>query len=139
MALGQVAPPLTAVSQARAAVAALISTLNRTPLIDGLSDEGLRPDDEPSRGEIVLTKIKFAYPSRPHLQICKGYDLEIKAGETVALVGPSGCGKVGFGQTGIVFRSKRINFCCFSVDYYQLVASLLRPSRRATDNGRKGY
>ena len=93
MALGQIAPPLTSVAQARAAVGALLSTLNRVPLIDGLSDEGLKPDDKPSLGEIHLSVIKFAYPSRPNLQICKGYNLDIKAGETVALVGPSGCGK----------------------------------------------
>lgn len=35
----------------------------------------------------------FAYPSRPDLRVCDNYQLSVKAGETVALVGPSGGGK----------------------------------------------
>ena len=35
----------------------------------------------------------FAYPGRPDLPALNGFDLSVKAGETVALVGPSGAGK----------------------------------------------
>jgi ABC-type multidrug transport system fused ATPase/permease subunit len=42
------------------------------------------------RGEIELEDVVFAYPTRPNNQICKGYNLKIQAGQTVALVGPSG-------------------------------------------------
>lgn len=31
---------------------------------------------------------------RPNIEVCNGYNLTVKAGETVALVGASGCGKV---------------------------------------------
>jgi ATP-binding cassette subfamily B (MDR/TAP) protein 1 len=62
-------------------------------LIDGLSDEGLKPESR-ATGEIAIKDAVFAYPSRPNLLVCKDYQLEIKAGETVALVGASGCGKV---------------------------------------------
>jgi ATP-binding cassette subfamily B (MDR/TAP) protein 1 len=67
--------------------------LNRKPLIDGLSEEGLKPEVHVS-GDIRLTDVNFAYPSRPDILVCKDYQLNINPGETIALVGPSGCGKV---------------------------------------------
>lgn len=36
---------------------------------------------------------EFAYPARPQNRVCNGYKLSVKAGETVALVGPSGGGE----------------------------------------------
>lgn len=44
-------------------------------------------------GSIEYSKIQFAYPTRPNIQVLKGLDLSIIKGKTVALVGPSGCGK----------------------------------------------
>lgn len=92
MALGQVAPPLSAFAAARAAVGSILEIVDRIPLIDGLSDEGMKPDTK-CRGEITVENVHFAYPSRPNLQVCKGYNLQINPGETVALVGMSGAGK----------------------------------------------
>jgi ATP-binding cassette subfamily B (MDR/TAP) protein 1 len=92
MALGQIAPPLTAFVSARTAVGNILEIVDRKPLIDGLSDEGLKPDVK-CRGEIEVDDVCFAYPSRPNLQVCKGYKLHIAPGETVALVGMSGAGK----------------------------------------------
>ena len=39
------------------------------------------------RGNIKVEGIDFAYPSRPHITVLKDFDLEIKAGNSVALVG----------------------------------------------------
>ena len=44
-------------------------------------------------GMCVSQDVHFAYPSRPNLPVCKGYNLSISKGETVALVGASGSGK----------------------------------------------
>lgn len=47
----------------------------------------------PVRGEIAFEDVTFHYPTRPGQSALEGVRLTVKAGETVALVGPSGAGK----------------------------------------------
>jgi ATP-binding cassette subfamily B protein len=47
----------------------------------------------PARGEIVLDAVTFRYPSRPDTSALDDVSLQVRPGETVALVGPSGAGK----------------------------------------------
>uniref|UniRef100_A0A1I7T770 ABC transporter domain-containing protein n=1 Tax=Caenorhabditis tropicalis TaxID=1561998 RepID=A0A1I7T770_9PELO len=44
-------------------------------------------------GNITFSHVGFTYPTRPNNPVLKDLTLNIKAGETVALVGPSGGGK----------------------------------------------
>ncbi|MFD0858965.1 ABC transporter transmembrane domain-containing protein [Roseovarius aquimarinus] len=44
-------------------------------------------------GDIRFEGVDFVYPARPDVPALHGFDLHIEAGETVALVGPSGAGK----------------------------------------------
>lgn len=44
--------------------------------------------------DLTLRDISFAYPTRPNDLICKNFNLDIPAGQTIALVGASGSGKV---------------------------------------------
>ena len=92
MALGQVAPPLAAFTEARVAIYTIMKIIDRKPTIDGFSDIGDKPDGKPE-GQIELRDITFCYPSRPNIVVCKNYNLLINSGETIALVGASGCGK----------------------------------------------
>src|SRR3989304_2071236 len=45
------------------------------------------------RGDIVFDDVSFAYDDAPAEEILKGFNLRVKQGETVALVGPTGGGK----------------------------------------------
>jgi ATP-binding cassette, subfamily B, bacterial len=47
----------------------------------------------PARGEICFEHVDFAYPARPEHSALHGLSFNIRAGETVAIVGPSGAGK----------------------------------------------
>ena len=57
-----------------------------------------RPVPRPVKGEIVFDAVRFAYPARPGIQALDDVSLTIRAGETVALVGPSGAGKTSIIQ-----------------------------------------
>jgi len=57
-----------------------------------------RPVPRPVKGEIVFDAVRFAYPARPGIPALDDVSLTIRAGETVALVGPSGAGKTSIIQ-----------------------------------------
>lgn len=45
------------------------------------------------KGDITFDNLKFAYPSRPDIEVLKGLTFHVQSGDQVALVGPSGAGK----------------------------------------------
>ncbi|KAJ3317935.1 GTPase-activating protein [Boothiomyces sp. JEL0866] len=91
--LGQIAPNLSSISQARAAAFKIFQTIDRTPLINSLSNTGDHLGKGEIKGDIDLINVSFTYPSRPESKILSEFNLKIKAGTSVALVGQSGSGK----------------------------------------------
>ncbi|MBY4598508.1 ATP-binding cassette domain-containing protein [bacterium BD-1] len=47
----------------------------------------------PVRGHVRMQGVRFHYPTRPDAPALEDFSLEVRTGETVALVGPSGAGK----------------------------------------------
>ncbi|XP_041274196.1 ATP-binding cassette sub-family B member 5 isoform X3 [Onychostruthus taczanowskii] len=89
--LGQAAPNLESMANARGAAYEVYKIINKKRLIDSSSKEGYKP--EKLVGEIEFRNIHFSYPSRPDVKILKGLNLKVQTGKTIALVGASGCGK----------------------------------------------
>lgn len=50
---------------------------------------------QPSKcaGDVRFDDVTFRYPQRQEVQVLKGVTFEARVGQTVALVGSSGCGK----------------------------------------------
>lgn len=77
--------------RAAGATERLVELINADdPIVDPENPDVLQT---PIRGEIRFEDVTFHYPARPKIAALSGFNLHIKAGETVALVGPSGAGK----------------------------------------------
>ena len=44
-------------------------------------------------GVISFKGVQFHYPTRPEVEVLRGLNLEVQPGQSIALVGTSGCGK----------------------------------------------
>ncbi|KAF9208235.1 ATP-binding cassette, sub-B (MDR TAP), member 4 [Podila verticillata] len=91
-ALGNIGPNVSSFASAQGAAYMIFKTIDRVPTIDSGNPNGARPENV--QGHIVVTDVDFAYPSRPDLPILKKMSVEIKPGQTVALVDHSGTGSV---------------------------------------------
>ncbi|XP_063564719.1 phosphatidylcholine translocator ABCB4 isoform X2 [Gorilla gorilla gorilla] len=78
-------------AKAKLSAAHLFMLFERQPLIDSYSEEGLKPDK--FEGNITFNEVVFNYPTRANVPVLQGLSLEVKKGQTLALVGSSGCGK----------------------------------------------
>ncbi|XP_004582336.2 ATP-dependent translocase ABCB1 isoform X2 [Ochotona princeps] len=91
MAVGQVSSFAPDYAKAKISASHIIGILERIPLIDSYSTEGLKPNT--MEGNMTFREVVFNYPTRPDIPVLQGLNLDVKKGQTLALVGPSGCGK----------------------------------------------
>merc|ERR1711892_173759 len=78
-------------NKAMIAAARVFQLLDRKPLIDTNPAVGLKLNEVD--GNVAIEDAEFSYPTRPDIQILNRLQLSIKNGESIALVGESGCGK----------------------------------------------
>ncbi|CAF1492236.1 unnamed protein product [Rotaria sp. Silwood1] len=79
------------VAESVSAADTFFELFDRKPAIDNTSTEGKELID--FRGEIKFDRVKFIYPTRSTSIVLNKFQLNIKPGQRVALVGTSGCGK----------------------------------------------
>ncbi|XP_029414181.1 multidrug resistance protein 2 isoform X2 [Nannospalax galili] len=89
--IGHTSPHIEAFASARGAAYEIFSIIDNEPNIDSFSTKGHKPDNV--KGNLEFRNVHFSYPSRKDVQILKGLNLKVQSGQTVALVGSSGCGK----------------------------------------------
>ncbi|CAI4228592.1 unnamed protein product [Auanema sp. JU1783] len=89
--LGLISPHLMVLLNARVAAAIIYQTIDRKPRIDVYSKSGTKPNE--LTGDIEFIDVHFRYPTRRDVKVLDGINLRIEKGQTVALVGHSGCGK----------------------------------------------
>lgn len=65
--LGMALPHIESFNIARGSAAAIFSIIEREPLIDSLSSEGLQPQE--LIGDIEFRDVQFEYPARPEVKV----------------------------------------------------------------------
>jgi ATP-binding cassette subfamily B protein len=78
------------------------------------------------RGEIRMEHLGFHYPSRPEHPSLADFSLQVRPGETVALVGPSGAGKSTLFQLLLRFYDPQQGRC------WSTASTSLTPIRKAS-------
>ncbi|KAK5639991.1 hypothetical protein RI129_010802 [Pyrocoelia pectoralis] len=91
MNFGMSSPYIEQFGISKGAATKIFAVIDNIPIINASKSTGLKPNA--AKGDIKFRKVHFEYPSRKDVKILQGIDIEIKSGETVALVGSSGCGK----------------------------------------------
>uniref|UniRef100_W5LLF2 ATP-binding cassette sub-family B member 5 n=1 Tax=Astyanax mexicanus TaxID=7994 RepID=W5LLF2_ASTMX len=91
MSIGQSSSFAPDFAKAKVAAGRILSLLEKTPEIDIYSEAGDKPMN--FKGDIEFHELHFSYPTRPNIKILQGLNVSVRQGQTLALVGGSGCGK----------------------------------------------
>src|SRR6185369_8123777 len=108
---GSVTEVMADLQRAAGAMERIIELLNTKPTI--LAPAQPKPIPLPARGAVAFENVIFRYPSRPEATALESFTLNVKPGEKIAIVGPSGAGKTTVFQLLLRFydpEAGRISF-----------------------------
>ncbi|EDV26960.1 uncharacterized protein TRIADDRAFT_54424 [Trichoplax adhaerens] len=91
LSLGQTSSFVPDYSKAKQSAARLFAILERESKINVENEGGERTNENDTT--IKFENVNFNYPTRPTIPVLDGITFKVKPGQTIALVGTSGCGK----------------------------------------------
>jgi ATP-binding cassette subfamily B multidrug efflux pump len=107
--LRQLANMYNSIQAALAGAERVFEVIDTPAEVDNASDS---PLPVPLKGEVHFTDVSFGY--QPNQPIIKNMTLQAKAGQTIALVGPTGAGKTTI--INLLTRFYEINSGCITID-----------------------
>lgn len=109
--LGQIAQGMTNMQTASASAQRIFDFIES----EELSDESDKSSEMPEvKGNVSFENVRFSYPDTPDKVIIKNFSAEVKAGQKVAIVGPTGAGKTT--MVNLLMRFFEINSGSISID-----------------------
>ena len=109
--LGQIAQGMTNMQTASASAQRIFDFIES----EELSDESDKSSEMPAvKGNVSFENVRFSYPDTPDKVIIKNFSAEVKAGQKVAIVGPTGAGKTT--MVNLLMRFFEINSGSISID-----------------------
>lgn len=109
--LGQIAQGMTNMQTASASAQRIFDFIES----EELSDESDKSSEVPEvNGNVSFENVRFSYPDTPDKVIIKNFSAEVKAGQKVAIVGPTGAGKTT--MVNLLMRFFEINSGSISID-----------------------
>ena len=89
--VGAVSEVMADLQRAAGAMERIVELLATKPTITAPAQP--KPIALPARGAVAFENVSFRYPSRPETSALDSFNLVVKPGEKIAIVGPSGAGK----------------------------------------------
>lgn len=109
--LGQIAQGMTNMQTASASAQRIFDFIES----EELSDESDKSSEMPEvKGNVSFENVRFSYPDTPDKVIIKNFSADVKAGQKVAIVGPTGAGKTT--MVNLLMRFFEINSGSISID-----------------------